>query len=359
MPEPARLEFAERSDLLFLHFDVEDHFLKLETFINTAESARRVIKALDATFFGGSLEYELIVVPPEDGTFLSKLAVWVFGGTGTVFLFVNSDVGAAFIEGLTGHPPAHWATEVGEAAKDAFAKAVELVESDAEEKVDGTQPKAPDDQAACREAARITVEITRAILESSTERLNRVGMQVGELPDALDARADFYIACIGDREVKRVGFTPGDDFPIPRNSFPERAIRPGRKESDETPPEWVVSVESIYVTSPNWDEEDQKTRQWKGKDQIRRDCYFVVEDKEFWQQAKRRTLHVAVLDNLKVQWAYQIVDGRPKNRRVLRVLEFNGDKLADQLDHGAISAILGDYSTVEASRGQTSLFDDD
>jgi hypothetical protein len=121
----------------------------------------------------------------------------------------------------------------------------------------------------------------------------------------------------------------------------------------------VVSVESVYVTSPNWDEEDQKTRQWKGKDQIRRDCYFVVEDRAFWQLVKRRTLHVEVLDNLKVQWAYQIVDGRPKNRRVLRVLEFNGDKLADPLDHDAISAILGDYSAVEASRGQPSLFDED
>ena len=276
------------------------------------------------------------------------------GGTTAVFAFVNTDVGAAFVEGLTGQPPSYWATMAGEAAKDALTKATELIEPDE----DDESSRERDDAAACREAAKITVEMARAILESPPERLDRVGMEVGALPDALDARADFYLACIEDREVRRVGFTPDDEFPIPRSSFPERAIRPERKDRDETPPEWVVSIESIYVTSPNWDEEDQKARQWKGKDQIRRDCYFVIEDREFWQSVKRRTLHVEVLDNLKVQWAYQVVDGRPKNRRVLRVLEFNGEKLADPLGHDAISAILGEYSAVEASRGQPSLFDD-
>lgn len=357
MAEFGRWELEERSDLLFFHFDVQDHYLKLETFIQTAESARRIIEALDKTFFKGLLQYELIVVPPEEGTFLSKLALWVVGGASAVFAFANSDVGAAFIEGLTGQPPAHWATEAGKATRATIEGAAKLIETDSEEH--GEPSAAPEDDAACRESAKITVEITRAILESSPEKLRKVGMDFGDLPDALDARADFYLACIDDSEVKRVGFTPGDDFPIPRSSFPERAIRPQRKDSDETLPEWVVSVESIYVTSPNWDEEDQKARQWKGKDQIRRDCYFVVEDKEFWQLAKRRTLHVEVLDNLKVQWAYQIVDGRPKNRRVLRVLEINGDKLADPLGHEALSAVLGGYSAVEASRGQPSLFDDE
>lgn len=55
-------EFDGRSARLYIHFDVRDHFLKLDTFIRTAESARKVIDALDETFFNGSLEYELIVL---------------------------------------------------------------------------------------------------------------------------------------------------------------------------------------------------------------------------------------------------------------------------------------------------------
>lgn len=348
---------SEGSDTLYFHFDVKGHALKLETFIQTAESARRVIEALDRTFFGGTLEYEIVVVPPDEGSFLSKLALWVGGGATAVFTFVNTDTGAAFVEGLTGHAPSYWAEEAGKGTRSLLVSAAEFVSPDADPEEE--EIKRSEDEAACRESARITVELTRAILESSPERLQKVGMEFGELHEALAARAEFYLACIEDQEVRRIGFTPDEDFPIPRSSFPARAIKPDRKEKEELDPDWIIAVESIFVTSPNWDEDDQRSRQWKGKDQIRRDCYFTIEDRQFWHLVKHKSLHVEVLDKLKVQWAYQVVDGRPKNRRVLRVLEFNGNKMADPLDHDALSAMLGSYSAVEASGGQRSLFERD
>lgn len=354
-------EFDELSDRLYIHFDVSDHFLKLDTFIKTAESARKVIDALDVTFFHGSLEYELIVLPPAGGTFLSKLAVLV-GVPGAVFAFLNSDVGGAYVEGLTGRSPSEWAKSFGEDHRARIDSVLEESEKPEDETVfdviEGPEEALPtSSDEACKEAAQIVVAMARGVLEKSPDELQKLGMGVGALPDAVDARADFYAACIEDREVKRVGFTPDDDFPIPRNSFPERAQKPVRKPTEEEPPDWSVSIESIYVTSPNWDKEDQKTRQWKGKDQNRRDCYFVIEDAEFWHKVKHKALHVEVLDNLKVQWAFQIADGRPKNRRVLRVLEFNGDKLADSLPPAAVRAILGQYSEYEASTGPRTLFD--
>lgn len=355
MTEILPWEFEGHSDRLFIHFDVKDHFLKLDTFIQTAVCARNIIEALDETFFQGSLKYELIVLPPDDGSFLSRLALSVTAGATAVFAFLNSDVGAAYVEGLTGKPPVEWAQEIGQDHRERVREAYEMIEPDELDTVADTKPES--DQAACRSSAKIVVAMTRGVLEKDTGELSKIGMEVGNLPDALDARAEFYAACIGDGEVKRIGFTPDDDFPIPRNSFVERAQKPVRKEKEEEPPEWVVSIESIYVTSPNWDVEDQKTRQWKGKDQIRRDCYFVIEDAEFWRLVKRKDLHVEVLDNLKVQWAYQLSDGRPKNRRVLRVLEFNGDKLAEPLASDAIKAILGGYSTLDAPRSEPSLFD--
>lgn len=363
MTEVLPWEFDARSDRLFIHFDVDDHFLKLDTFVETAESTRKVIEALNSTFFKGSLDYELIVLPPESGTFLSKLAVLV-GVPGAVFAFLNSDVGSAYVEGLTGKPPAAWAKEMGQDHQERIQALQELAAPEDEEPKNGVEamePAAPvpvDDEAACRAGAEIVVAMTRGVLEKSNDELAKIGMEIGELPDALDARADFFAACIEDREVKRIGFSSDSDFPIPRNQFPERAQKPTRKEKDDEPPEWTVAIESIYVTSPNWDQEDQKVRQWKGKDSIRRDCYFVIEDAEFWHLVKRKDLQVEVWDKLKVQWAFQVIDERPKNRRVLRVLEFNGDKLAEPLTPDAIKAFLGDFTTADAPRGQTSLFDD-
>jgi hypothetical protein len=355
-------ELEASSGRVYIHFDVNDHFLSLETFIRTADSARKIIEALDETFFASSLDFQLIVVPPAGGTFLTKLGLFL-SAPAAVFAFLNSEVGGAYIEGLTGRPPADWAKSFGQDHR-AFIDSATAPSNDENndqdlENMNDAPPKAPmsDEEASCREAADIVIAMTRGILEKSQDELGKLDMDIGALPDAVDARADFFAACIEDGEVRGIGFSSDDDFPIPRNSFPARAQRPARKPKDDDPLEWFVSVESIYVTSPNWEQDDQRSRQWKGKDQNKRDCYFVIEDAEFWYKVKNKSLHVEVLDNLKVQWAHQNIEGRPKNRRVLRVLEFNGETLASPLHPEAVSAILGHFSDKEANIGQPTLFD--
>lgn len=363
MTEVLPWEFDARSDRLFIHFDVDEHFLKLDTFVETAESTRKIIEAFNTTFFQGSLNYELIVLPPKDGTFRSNLALWVGGGVTSLFAFLNTPIGFAYIEGLTGKPPTEWSSEIGQDHREGIQNLQEsrsLEDKVWQESDDGLEPLAPlpdDEDAACRTGAKVIVAMTRGMLEKNNDELTKIGMDIGDLPDALDARADFFAACFKDHDVKRIGFSNDDDFPIPRNQFQERAQKPARKEKDDEPPEWKVTIEGIYVTSPNWDQETQKIRQWKGKDSVRRDCYFIIEDAEFWHLVKRKDLRPEVLDKLKVQWAFQVIDGRPKNRRVMRVLEFNGEKLSEPLPLDAIKARVGDFMTVDSTRDQLSLFD--
>ncbi|MGN6549011.1 MAG: hypothetical protein ACTHJ3_03835 [Pararhizobium sp.] len=354
-------ELDRASGQIFIHFGVDDHFIKLETFIKTTDSVRRIIEAMDGTFFQGGLEYELIVLPPEPGTFLTKLALWVSTGVGTVFAFANTPVGTAYIESLTGQPPTYWAAQAGAASRnfiEGLSDSSEGADEEDKRPEHRTLSVSEDDEAARRVSASIVTSMTRGVLELETDQLAKIGMEIGELPHAIDARADFYLACIEDRDVKKIGFTSESDFPIPRSSFPGRAQRAERTEAEDEPLPWEVSIESIYVTSPNWDQDDQKSRQWKGKDQSRRDCYFVIEDAEFWMLVKRKDLHVDVLDNLKVQWAFQIIGGRIKNRRVLRVLEFNGEKLAEPLAPDAIRAFIGCYTERDIPRDVSpSLFE--
>ncbi|MBY5516175.1 hypothetical protein [Rhizobium leguminosarum] len=334
------------SDVLYLHFDVQNHHLKLETFIETADSARKIVATINEGFFHNSLHYELVVLPPDEGSFLTRLAI-IFSAPAAVFTFVNTDVGAAFIDGLTGKPPVEWAKQMGQTTGETAGKLYEAL----------TREEKQESKAACQVSANMVVAMTRGVLEKETLELRKIGMEAGTLTDALHARADFYTACINDKAVNRVGFQPLDDFPIPRSSFAERAQRPPRKADEEEPPDWTVSIENIYVTSPNWDVADQRLRHWKGKDQARRDCYFVIDDLEFWSLVKKKNLRVDVLDNLQVQWACQIVDGRAKNRRVIRVLEYNGNKLAEPLPAEALDAILGRHATAKALREEPSLFD--
>ncbi len=358
MPKDTSWDFDRQTNTLFIHFDVEEHHIKLDTFIHTADSARRIIASLDEALFGSSLNYELVVLPPEEGTFLQKLQVIIPIAAGLV-LFLDSDTPAGFIEGLTGKPPSEWAKDLGKFGQQTANLVFEATD------VDELEAHLPDINALahdhaellCRMSERMLTAMTRNILERETEQLKSIGMEEGPFLEALDARADFYSACIDDGDVRRVGFTPDDDFPIPRSSFTGRAQKPVRKENEEDPPEWEVAIESINVTSPNWVEEDQRLRQWKGKDANRRDCYFVIEDAEFWRLVKRKDLQVEVWDSLKVQWAYRVVDGKAKQRRVLRVLEFNGTLLATPLSPGAINAILGSHTSTNGAKAEPTLFD--
>lgn len=342
------LKFELQSDQLFIHFDVKDHYLKLETYVATAQRAQRIVDALDQTFFQGQLEYELIVLPPELGSFLSRLAIAVWGGFASVFAFMETDIGKAYVKGLTGEEPAHWSQQIGEDHRKTIEDVTEEISSSDDQNIEKKQHN-------CRVSAKIVTEMTRGVLEKDKIDLERLGMETGSLPDAVEARNEFYEVCIADTEVQGVGFTPEDDFPIPRNAFPERALKVRRKEDDEEELPWSVGIESIFVNSPNWDKDDQKSRQWKGKDSVRRDRFFVIEDEEFWFHVKNRDLHVEVLDVLKVQWAFQKNGKRTRNLRVLRVLEFNGEKLADPLPPEAIGAILGNFNELGPSDRQGTL----
>jgi len=340
------LKFELQSDQLFIHFDVSEHHLKLETFIQTATHAQDVIKALDKELFDGKLKYDLIVVPPEEGSFLTRLAVYVWAAGASIIGFLETDIGKAFIEGLTDKEPAEWVKETTEKYADKIKNVTKEDEVALQEAVE------------CGTIARVITRITKNVLEKESRELKRIGITEAHFPNLIEARNEFYEACIADREIKAIGFSDDNDFPIPRQSFPERAIKVTRKESEDDELPWEVSIESIFVTSPNWDQDDQSSRKWKGKDSIRRECYFIIIDQEFWGHVKLKDLHVAVLDVLKVQWAFQIIAGRPQNRRVLRVLEFNGEVLAEPLSHGALTAVLGDITTSRKVAGQRSLFEE-
>lgn len=340
--------FHQKSEQLYIHFDVPTHYLKLDTFINSALQTKLIIEGFNNNFFQGNLDYELIVLPPEEGSFLSKLAVYVWGGLMSLGAFIESDIGKGYIEGLTGKLPQHWAKQIGEShsdvAKENGLEFIPLKLAPSDKNID------------CKLGSKIIVEMTRGVLESDQLSLNKLGMNSGHFQEIMVARSEFYQTCISDSEVKGIGFTSEDYFPIPRNQFPERASKIVRKDDEEESTPWFVSIENITVNSPNWDKQNQHLRQWKGKDSTSRDCWFIIDDQDFWFHVLKKDLNVVVLDKLKVQWAYKNENGRIKNRRVIRVLEYNNDKLGDELNENAIKAILGNYDTPKKDENQDSLF---
>ena len=210
----------------------------------------------------------------------------------------------------------------------------------------------------CKAEAKIVVEVTKAFLQKDNTEMEKIGIRVSNFRDAYQARNDFYQKCLDDRNVQGVGFDDTDNFPINRSDFVALYVNlpPKEAESDDEP--WQVSVETLSVTSPNWDQSDQAKRQWKGKDLQGKERLFVVEDEGFWNLVKEDRLSLHAIDAIKVQWAFHEAGGRRKNFRVLRVIEYNGQHLADPLDDNALHACLGEYGTKRSnSTSQGTLFD--
>lgn len=332
-------------ETISIHFDLPGHQIPLSTFIRTAEQTEAVIRSLNRELFDGNLRYELLVLPPEEGSFKSKLGFVLLGGWAVLWSFTESDVGKAFIKGLTTHEPAHWAEQVGTGLRDALIDGAEAAAPEGDE---------PDEEAKCRFGARVVTEATKSFLQADVSELEQVGVTKTRFRDAFEARNEFYQACVQTPDLRAIGFEDAPLFPIDRAEFSRLQVVLPPKEDDEDEP-WLTGIAILKVTSPNWDREDRQ-RQWKGKDGKGRERYFRIDDEHFWSLVQAAHLSTHIIDTIKVQWAFHGKADNPKSIRVLRVLEFNDEALSAPLDDNALSAILGRYT--KTSDGQGSLFGD-
>ncbi len=170
--------------VLPIHFDVGGHSLALKTFVNSAEAVDQILMDLNQKFFDGKIEYSLLVLPPEEGTFKQNLAI-----AGTVltcsWLFLESDIGKGYIRGLTGHDPSYWSEAAGEGTK-------ELV---------------------------ILKESTKGVLEKDVPSLAQVGIQQNQFSCLYAGKNKFYETCISDEKIEGVGFDDSTSFPVRREAF--------------------------------------------------------------------------------------------------------------------------------------------
>lgn len=162
-------------EIIPIHFDVPAHQIPLSTFIRTAEQTEAVIRSFNRQLFDGKLRYELFVLPPEEGTFLSRLGLVVLAGWGTVWSFTESDIGKAFIKGLTTHEPAYWAEMAGTSLRQQIVNPAQGAE----------MGRSTDEQAIkCKYEAVIVAAATKSFLQKDVAELEAVGVAPRKFRDA-------------------------------------------------------------------------------------------------------------------------------------------------------------------------------
>lgn len=348
--------------LIPIVFNVPEHFVKVETFVASAEATQRVVQAFSHEIFGNGLVVDVVVVAPEPGSLRQILKVSIkiakytgltVGGAWAIIFSaiqaLETDIGKAAVEGFTGHSPS-------EIAKEAAQK---ISERKTENLISEEAPFV--NQSATKEVCELLGEVLSQ-MSSRALALPREQLDKVEIPPELkfeltDAQADVFEACLSDELVKSIEFEDSGIPEIPRSEFVLRAVRPPSLEKDEeVDGEWAVSVETIVVTSPNFVVEEQQNRKWKGRAHDGTPLLFTIEDQQFWSKSHRRELKFTEDTVLTVQMATRLRKGRAKELRVVRVLKIDDTQIGQPLDENALSAVLGSLARQTSDERQGSLF---
>ena len=341
---------------IVFHFDVAAHSVPVRQFVDTANATLSVIDCFNEELFEGKVRYELRVITPAPGGLIEILELVIAVGL-PIWGFLATDIGKAYLKGLTGHEPAYWAERSGEKTRKLIRRRSRDV-GPPDDSI-GFMVSSPfvevthEDEKKELEAA-ILAELIVRFMETNTDQLEKIGVTKKKFRKAYAAKNKVYQGCIENREVKGLGFDQTDDFPLSRDDFPrfitslpeEQNIEP-----DETPT-WRVEEVDILANSPNWERDGRK---WQGRTHDIKDIAFVIEDEEFWQHVKTKDISPEFGDNMKVQWAYPVSSAKPSNVRVLKVLSFNGREIADAMTEGELQKILEEVSINEPDA--PSLFD--
>lgn len=318
-------------------FDVPEHAIALDTFIAVSEQYARLVHEFNQEYLHGELIYRLYVLPPEPSSFKHTIGVAIIAGAASVLL---GDSITGFVEGVVGRPPAEIALRHGERLRKEF---IELF--------DGDETKSIDQELI---ACSVVIEATQEFLERPTIELADSGVTPIDFPGGFEAKNDFFEACEQNPNIRAVLFSEYHDSPsVRREDFQRRVTSIPRKDKSS----WEFSLENFKVSSPNWDREDRR-RGWKGRNSSGI-VYFSIFDPFFWISYDLGEIMSNTIDDMIVQVATKVEDGRRKGRIVLNVITFNERKIASELSEEELQVRLEKALGSESSIGQDDLFPED
>ncbi len=284
--------------IITIHFDTAEHNLSLATFTYTAVAVDQIIKGLNEKMFEGKLGYEILILPPESGSFRESLAVMVVGSVlGLPWLFLESDVGKAFIKGATDHEPAYWAEIAGKNAKEAV----------------------------------LLTEATKGILTKDAATLSKVGIDARTSSHIYAGKNQFYATCIQDTKIRGVGFDAGSNFSVTRSEFINHTFTPTNDLTSGS----ELKIHELIIVSPVTAKNAKNM--WKAKDKNTGEIInFYLRDDEFhWDfiagqhpiKAKEKDDEITALIRYEHTFKNGILIETKKN--AIKIYRFNETQIAE------------------------------
>jgi len=159
-----------------IHYDVESHTLDLDVFIKAAQCIDNIVGELYEKLCEDKVKYKIVILPQESGGFKQWLAIAVIGAG---YHFVNTELGSGIVQGLTGKDTKEWGQSIGTCVR----------------------------------------ECAVSFFAKDSHDLKKSLPKEAEFQKSIKAKNEFYIACCNATEIKGIGFSDEDNFPISRGDF--------------------------------------------------------------------------------------------------------------------------------------------
>lgn len=287
---------------IFVHFKTNEHYITLNEFVQTVSSYETIADNFVENIFNVKNGVKIYILPPKPGTFLITIGVAVkaIAASAIVGAVVSGEF-KGFIKGVTKKIPV--------IAK-RFPEGYEL-----------------------GKGGEILGEMITGFIQKTSEEIQELERKLPKkinIDAATKAKSEFYLMCSKSKEIKGIGFTQKDEFPIKRCDFVTRAIPPTIKPL----PEKQELMELIIVKSVNTDEK----LQWDFKDLNTKESFSAnIEDDDFNEKLlnglcplKKNSTNDVIL--ALVEFRKKLENGKEKKDSyiVKEVYKFNKKKLKER-----------------------------
>ncbi|WP_417267330.1 hypothetical protein [Celeribacter baekdonensis] len=335
---------------LTIALEVPEHFVLAETFISTTRTTNNVLKTLNREYFSGALDLYLVVEAPEAGSLRAVLRVVVkgvrltFWGTATAYAafwsfvqFMETDIAKQITQDETGKLPAQIASEKFQELK---AKMGEIRSE--EDLTDEDKAQVAD---FCEQLSSALAATTAGTMSALPEKIDRTELSLDAKYQIKRAQSELYTALLDEKQVSAVCFETKNGIfpPILRNEFASHAARP-EKPKEEPEEKWVVQEMPLNIVALAFKKVNSRNGRWIGLSPNKKELEFTIEDQGFWRMVHSRDARFAEGTVLKVQLASRYENDRLRERKVVKVLEFEGKEIAKALSNDALDALLGEWS---------------
>ncbi|NCC51126.1 MAG: hypothetical protein EOM20_07920 [Spartobacteria bacterium] len=196
----------------YIHYDIENHFIPMSDFLTASNAAQKIVDDLNKKILGGQLRYQLVVIPPEEGTFLKTVGIWTVKiAVAGVVLPIAGGLSLGAFKALSGNTPEYYGERYTEALRD----------------------------------------MTVNFFSKEVEELEKCIPHELNLDRAFKAKTDFYISCQSNGDINGLGFDNTKRFPIRHDQFKNHISKDRVRPLDSD-----FSIYEAIVTSPVIEDKD-------------------------------------------------------------------------------------------------------